>query len=88
MRTIYKYPVPLDYGAVDMPRGAEILSVHTQRGLPQMWAIVDPEAPLESRRFHLFGTGHEMPPAAELGRFVGTFLFHDDSLVFHLFEAL
>jgi hypothetical protein len=83
--TIYKYPAPIDDEfTVEMPRGAQVLSVAIQDGIPCMWALVNPKEPLESRRFHWRGTGH---PANLMGRFVGTVLMHGGALVFHLFEA-
>lgn len=84
-KTIHKYGVPIvDDCAVVLPKGAVVLSVHTQRGQPFMWAEVDPDAPLVERRFCLRGTGH--PFQGSEGGFVGTFLLHDGGLVFHLYE--
>lgn len=84
---IYKYPVTIDdVFDVEMPRGAQVLSVDVQGGRPQMWARVDPSAPVEQRRFQLRGTGH--PLNGNEGRFVGTFQMHGGSLVFHLFESI
>lgn len=49
MRTIWKFPVvmPMEDNqfSVEMPQGAEVLGVQTQRGSPQMWALVDPALP-------------------------------------------
>jgi len=85
--TIHKYEVPiLDHMIISLPEGAEILSVHVQRGTPCMWAAVDPDAPLVGRQFELRETGHALTGAE--GRFVGTFLLQDGALVFHLYESL
>ncbi len=82
--TIWKFPVPVaDSFAVNMPVGARLLSVQVQHGEPVMWALVDPAASMELRRFHVYGTGH--PVGSEAGEFVGTFQIHGGSLVFHLF---
>jgi hypothetical protein len=87
-RTIYKYDVPLtDEFELDMPVGAEVISVQVQRGTPRLWAMVnaDPETPRESRRFRLLGTGRAIPAEFQLARFVGTFQMANGELVFHLF---
>ncbi len=88
MRTIYKYPVSVDDEfTVEMHRDAEILCVQTQRGVPQMWAVVYTERPLETRTFRLVGTGHPFDrPIGKAELYRGTFKVMDDALVFHLFE--
>lgn len=59
MRTIWKYQIPIkDYFELELPQGAEILTVQMQYGEPQLWALVDPNAQLEFRLFRLSGTGH------------------------------
>lgn len=91
MSAIWKYELRAEeHFAHLMPKGAEILSVQVQRGVPQMWARVDPTAEKERRHFGVYGTGHRVPDESEgVGlRFVGTFQLHDGDLVFHLFEAL
>lgn len=52
MKTIWKFPVPTtDQGAVlEMPKGAEVLTVQTQGAEPQLWAVVDPTADTEKRK--------------------------------------
>jgi hypothetical protein len=50
-----------------------------------MWALVNPEASKEKRRFELYGTGHDVPESDGLIH-VGTFQMQDGALVFHLFE--
>lgn len=86
MTTIFKYPVEVtDVFTMDLPKGAVVLSVQCQGEAPQLWARVDPSAPLEPRTFRVFGTGH--PVADDLSlEFVGTFQMLGGSLVFHLFE--
>lgn len=88
MRQIYKYAASVDgyhNFTISMPAGAEVLCVQMQGDAPQIWALVDPGAPKEDRKFHWRGTGH---PTGELGRYVGTVQLMSGSLVFHLFEAL
>jgi hypothetical protein len=85
MRTVYKYPFEVtDYFNLEMPQGAEILTVQTQGGERHMWALVDPVAPKELRAFRLAGTGH---PINDLDlQYVATFQLKGGLLVFHLFE--
>lgn len=84
---IFKYTVPLsDDDLVQMPKGATIISVQTQNGIPMMWALVDETQPLIQRRLYLRGTGHEMRDA--VGKpFIGTFQIQGGVLVFHLFDG-
>ena len=89
-RTIWKFPLKItDYQSIDMPTYAEILSVHVQNGMPCMWALVDPDGEMESRGFEIFGTGN--PIEVDMGvdrKFIGTFMTHNDKLVWHLFERI
>lgn len=87
--TIWKYAVPVR-GAfqLEMPRDARVLSVQIQNGEPQVWVVVDADAPTEMRAFRVFGTGHPIDASPDIMRYVGTFQLYDCALVFHLFEAL
>lgn len=88
MATIWKFPIEVtDEISLEMPRGAEILSLHTQHGNPVVWALCDPDQPNETRKLAVFGTGHRVPPNDAL-KFIGTFLFRRETLVFHVFERL
>jgi len=87
MKAIWKFPVYTeDYFDVNMPLGAEVLSVQMQNGKPMMWARVETEVSYALRRFAVRGTGHEM--WGDEGRFIGTFQLTDIGLVFHLFEVI
>lgn len=88
-RTIWKYDIPIANSfPLEMPRSADILSIKTQHGKPQLWALVDPNPmtnPYELRHFAVVGTGED----AEHVRpefYLGTFLLPGDSEVYHLFE--
>lgn len=84
-RAIWKYPVHLtDQFGAHIPEGAEVLSVQVQHGEPQMWVLVEPDAPQRYRNFRVVGTGHPFDPAG--WDFVGTFQISGGDLVFHLFE--
>jgi hypothetical protein len=86
MRAVWKITLQID-GMIEigMPRGAQALAVQTQHGQPQLWALVDTEAPYETRQFRIAGTGH--PIDESVGAYVGTFQLHGGALVFHVFEC-
>jgi hypothetical protein len=92
MQTIFKYNVEVtDKQKVMMPKGAKVLHVHQQLGVPCIWAQVDTSQPLVERNFETFGTGHEMPTFITLDFayvYVGTYHLQNGSLVFHIFEKL
>lgn len=88
MRVIYKYPIrqPSTALEIEMPEGAEVLTVQTQRGVPCIWAIVDLEEPVEKREFAIFPTGLPLDIGREEWRYVGSFQMENETLIFHLFE--
>ena len=86
--TIWKYPVPIeDRFTISMPTETEGLTVQAQHNKAVMWALVDPEAPLQERHFVLFGTGHPISDLVENLLYIGTFQLAHGELVFHLFEV-
>jgi hypothetical protein len=84
---IYRYELELiGDPSVPMPKGAQVLSVSTERDRLECWALVDPMvAEIELREFRVVGTGNPAPE--DLGRFIGTVLVYGGHLVFHVFEA-
>lgn len=85
MKTIWKFELcSADWQTVEMPAGARILSLQTQRGALCLWAVVDPSMTPEVRRFATYYTGDPLPD--DPGDFVGTFQLDGGSLVFHVFE--
>ena len=85
---IWKFPVALeDSFSVSMPGGAKILALQLQRGRPQMWVLLNPEAPPEQRTFRIVGTGHRYS-ARLFGtwQYLGTFQMQDGAFVWHVFE--
>lgn len=90
---VYKFPVQItDEFSVELPTGFRFLSVHTQRGAPFMWCLVDDQARRVSHRFRVVGAGHPCDHLIGDGgfrwSFCGTFLVENDSLVFHLFREV
>lgn len=85
--TIYKYPLPLDDRShIQMPRGAHVLCVQVQRDIPYLWAIVDPDQPLDAKLFRLCGTGHPLEITSPESRYIGTFQLAEGSFIGHVFE--
>ena len=88
---IWKYPLPIEIIHetnavldVTMPANAKVLSIQVQGGVPTFWALVDPKAAPELRRFVFHGTG--TPIKAIRGEYVGTVQLYAGSLVLHCFE--
>ena len=82
IKQIWKYKVE---NIIEMPKGAEILSVQIQNG--QMfnaciWVKVNPENELEKRKFVVIGTGHSFDDTNM--KYIGT--YQDGPFVWHLFE--
>lgn len=50
-RAVWKYELPFDINQVSMPEGARVLDVQATRGVPTIYALVDPEAPRRVRTF-------------------------------------
>ena len=86
MKTVWKFRLEPEI-LIDMPTGAELLSVHGIGHDIFVWALVDPDALTEERRFLVFGTGHAIHDDMSM-RFVGTAILDGGSLVFHVFEKV
>lgn len=80
MKTVFKYEISA--GPMEMPKGSQVLSFQDQRGTLCLWALVDPEAPTQTRQFQVIGTGHEVDPNSS---FIGT--TQVGPFVWHLFEV-
>lgn len=91
MQKIFKYPFECSpYQDITMPEGGHILSLQTQRNTPCLWAMIDPEKPLVSRRLLTFGTGHEVVAPEDSVRldFLGTYQVESGQFIFHVFEVI
>ena len=81
--TIWKYPLQIgDFNSVQMPKGATILSVDNQNGILCLWAMVDPEKSLVTRKIRIVGTGHTFDGYAE---HIGSVVMAP--FVWHVFEV-
>lgn len=86
MKMIFKYTLtPDDAVTLKVPCVFEPLTVQMQHGEPRLWALVDPESPMTSRRFRVFGTGHSVPNEIRREDYIGTFQIAAGDLVFHVF---
>lgn len=84
--TIYKYPLETtDEQKIEMPKGANILTVQVQNGTPCLWALVNPENRPEQRIISIFGTGNPIKPANIV--YIGTYQLMEGKLVLHVFET-
>lgn len=83
---VWKFILPvIDRPLVEMPVGAKVLIAAAQRLDLCVWAIVDPDENRETRAFCVRGTGHAM--TGEEGAYVGSAMFDQGRMVFHVFEA-
>lgn len=88
MRTIWKYIFKVtDEFHIEMPVGAEILSVDTQENQPCMWVLIpNSDALKEIRTFRIYGTGNPIDLSPHRLKFIGTFPTNQEQLWWHLFE--
>ena len=82
--TIWKFSFKaLPLQEFNIPYGARLLHVGSQQDVPTLWVAVNPEQPLESRRFWIVGTGGEIPrDATYVGTSVGSVF------VWHIYEDI
>jgi hypothetical protein len=89
MKVIWKYELPAESGAaeVEMPRSAEVLSVHVHRGFPMIYAKCDVgDVAKSKRKFYLAATGEYIRPTGNW-RFIGTVATRDGAcFMLHVFE--
>lgn len=86
MKTIYKYTLTTEeMQKIELPEGAEILSVLSQNEEVCMWAMVNPDADKVIRTFAVIGTGWRLITEANL-KYIGTVQLNGGKLVFHVFE--
>ena len=86
MKAIYKYPFNLQgIINIEMPKDAQILSIQVQHEIPCIWALVNPKAKKEIRKFVLHGTGSSIKILPEM-KHIGTFQLEGGNFIGHLFE--
>ena len=95
MHQIFKYWLNLNYGItnpieIEMPVGAKILSIQNQNDQIALWAIVNNEAEMETRKFKVVGIGWDLNSPVGLSKglsvdnYIGTVQI--DEFVWHVFE--
>lgn len=85
MKKIYKYTLDITYlQGIEMPKGAEILTVQQRLGLLELWAMVDPLQPLQGRTIEILGTGMEVFGAAR--KYIAT--VQSGIYMWHVFERI
>jgi len=73
-----------DEQMIQLPFGAEFLTVQTQCDKPCMCALVDTDEPLVSIKILMYETGMEVPDNT---RYIGTFQMPNGNKTFHVFEG-
>lgn len=87
MQIIYKYKINPRIDTIDMPEGAEILTVALQNDDLYLWAKVDPTQEPRTRHFHVVGTGTPLPELSGVNyQYLGT--VYPSVFVFHVFEKI
>lgn len=85
MNTIHKAVLQIhDSQYVEMPLGAEILTVQMQGPTCCLWYKCDPAKYTTRRHIGIFGTGHDLPNVHM--NYLGTIQWNLGQLVFHIFE--
>lgn len=88
-KEVWKFKLSEAKESIEMPIGAQILSVQVQSREPHLWALVDPKEANESRCFEVYGTGHPIHYDMAIERnYIGTIQTNEGRLVFHVFEQL
>ncbi len=87
--TIFKYQMPvLEQFEMKLPYGAMIIRMESQGGMFWLWALVDTNAPIETRKFRAFKTGAPVPPDLKLQYLGFCAVFVQMELGLYIFEEL
>ena len=87
METICKLRVDLGVTTLYLPDDANILCVKLQEGKPQMWVLMDTEAPKAKRYFITYTTGTLIGHHKQL-TYIDTLVMGGDKVSMHLFEII
>ena len=87
MKTVFKFSLPVvDHALVQMPRGAQILTVDQQYNQAYIWALVDNAEPYVNHKFTVHGTGHPANDVEGLA-FVGSLILMEGAFVGHVWDG-
>lgn len=88
MAEVWKYELNFDH-ALQLPKGAKVLSAGEQLGDIMLWVLVNPDPTVEHevRQFEVHGTGHQIVYPDEL-TFIDTVHLNDGKFIFHVFERV
>lgn len=89
MKTIWKYPLKItDRQILNIPRGAQFLSVIEQDGTLMLYALVDPDFIEKQYEVLIRGTGNPIDEAyLRFCDFIGTVQM-PDGFVWHIFVEM
>lgn len=93
MQAIVPYEIMQWPGAVvlEMPQGAQILSVQVHGGTPFLWALTDPHQPLAEFVLHVLPSFEHFRPDEQATDYIGTFQDPCKEAIvanaFHVFRA-
>lgn len=87
-RQIWEYALRLrlrmtDAQDLQMPAGAQVLSVGDKHETVCVWALVDVHAPMITHRIYIRGSSHSLSGVE--GRYIGT-VVQEGGLVWHVFD--
>jgi len=92
MKTIWKFQLStIDVQFINMPIGAEMLSLQIQNNIPCIWCLVDKSKETEDIMFEIFGTGGSIHYDMGVERkYMGTYQneMFGESFTWHLFERI
>jgi len=84
-QSIWKYPLKVeDEQIIEVPYGAEFLSVQAQHDQPCLWAKVAPGVQEVSVKVVTVGTGHPAQHTEGM-QYVGSYQLHGGGFVGHVF---
>jgi hypothetical protein len=69
MKTIYKYPLHVNFCTIDLPKDSKVVCVHEQNLVPTLWIELETSNEMAFETFFICGTGQQLP---EDGKHVGT----------------
>ena len=74
---------------MELPKGAEVIRIDNVEGHIYMWAVVDPDAPTETRQFHARKTGAENPCVPDNVRYLDcAAIYIQMELMLYYFEPI